>query len=319
MGVYQVGEVIRKTREGLGITQEELCEGICSVETLSRIETGKRSPSRAKFQALMERMGKCGERYMPFVHSGDMKMIVLAMDINIMLARHRYTETEKMLEEFRKEINLNDNVNRQFVEKTQALLDYSAGRITAKEKRKRLTQALIYTVPNYRDRTLPVGIYTRHELMIFCNIAYSYAHEDDLDTAIEMLRQVEHYFNTVHVSRDERAITETLMMSNLGQCLGIRGDTREAIEIEEKAVKMQLEGGISSNLDGLLYNVAYEKEVLKENKFLCQELLLQAYFVAEINGNKYLMNHIKKHIKSLYGDEISFIHQQGHQYYRGKA
>ncbi len=310
MGVYQVGEVIRKTREGLGITQEELCEGICSAETLSRIETGKRSPSRAKFQALMERMGKCSERYMPFVHSGDMKMIVLAMDINIMLARHRYAETEKMLEEFRQKIDLNDNVNRQFVEKTQALIDFYLHRITAKEKRERLTQALLYTVPNYKNRTLPIGIYSRHELMIFCNIACSYSDEDNLDIAIGMLRQVEHYFNTVHVSRDERVITETLMMSNLGQCLGIRGDTKEALEIEEKAVKMQLEGGISSNLDSLLYNVAYEKEVLKENEFLCQELLIQAYFVAEINGNKYLMNHIKEHIRKLYGDEISFIHQR---------
>lgn len=306
MGVYQIGEVIRKTREGLGITQEQLCDGICSVETLSRIENGKRAPSRTNFQALMERMGKCGEKFMPFVRSSDMEIIVKAMDINIMLARHRDEETEILLKELLEKINLRDNVNRQFVEKTQALIDYDLGRITVKEKRERLIQALLYTVPNYKDRTLPVGIYSRHELMIFCNIACSYSEEDDFDTAIEMLRQVQYYFNTVHVTRDERAITETLMMSNLGQCLGIRGDTKEAIEIEEKAAKMQLKWGNSSNLDSLLYNIAFENEILEKEAAFCQELLIQAYFVAELNGNRYMMNHIKKHIEKMYGDGIKF-------------
>lgn len=307
MGVYQIGEVIKRTREGFGITQEQLCDGICSVETLSRIENGKRAPSRTNFQALMERMGKSGEKFMPFVRSSDMEIIVKAMDINIMLARHRDEETEILLEELREKINLKDNVNRQFVEKTQVLLDYDLGRITAKEKRERLIQALLYTVPNYKDRTLPRGIYSRHELMIFCNIAGSYSDEGDLDTAIEMLRQVQYYFDTVHVTRDERAITETLMMSNLGRCLGIRGDTKEAIEIEERAAKMQLGWGNSSILDSLLYNIAFENEVLENEAAFCQERLIQAYFVAELNGNKVMMNHIKKHINKMYGDELRFI------------
>ena len=34
MGIYAVGEVIRRNRENIGMTQEELCDGICSVETL---------------------------------------------------------------------------------------------------------------------------------------------------------------------------------------------------------------------------------------------------------------------------------------------
>ena len=318
MGFYQVGEVIRKTREGLGLTQEQLCEGICSVETISRIENGKRAPSRTNFQALMERMGKSGEKYIPFVRTSDMKVIVKAMDINISLARHRYNETEKLLEELRPELDLRNNVNRQFVEKTQALIDYCLKRITSQEKRERLTQSLLYTVPNYKDRILPIGIYSRHELMIFCNIASSYADEGDLDTAIEMLRQIQHYFDTVHVTKDERAITEAMMMSNLGQCLGIRGDTKEALEIEKKAAQMQLNWGNSSNLDSLLYNIAFEKEVLKEDERECQELLLQAYVIAELNGNYYMKDHIKKHIKKLYGDEIIFSPQNYDHHYHDK-
>nr|WP_297873834.1 helix-turn-helix transcriptional regulator [uncultured Blautia sp.] len=67
MGLYYIGEVIKRTRESLGMTQEELSEGICTTETLSRIETGKRTPNRANFKALMERMGRCGEKYFPHI------------------------------------------------------------------------------------------------------------------------------------------------------------------------------------------------------------------------------------------------------------
>lgn len=74
MGVYLVGQVIKRTRESLGMTQEELSDGICSVETLSRIENGKRAPNRANFEALMERMGKCGKKYIPNVHHRNMEV-----------------------------------------------------------------------------------------------------------------------------------------------------------------------------------------------------------------------------------------------------
>lgn len=90
MGVYVIGQVIKRTREGLGMTQEQLCEGICSVETLSRIENGKRRPNRANFQALMERMGKSGEKYLPSVHSEDMEMMVWWKRIEQLVLKRKF-------------------------------------------------------------------------------------------------------------------------------------------------------------------------------------------------------------------------------------
>ena len=44
MNEFKLGTYIRKRREELGISQEELCEGFCSVPNLSRIETTSRTP-----------------------------------------------------------------------------------------------------------------------------------------------------------------------------------------------------------------------------------------------------------------------------------
>lgn len=40
-----IGSIIRKRRQELGLTQEQLCRGICETVTLSRIENGKQTPS----------------------------------------------------------------------------------------------------------------------------------------------------------------------------------------------------------------------------------------------------------------------------------
>lgn len=41
MNVYFLGEYIKKQREKLGLTQEQVCEGICEQVTLSRLENGR--------------------------------------------------------------------------------------------------------------------------------------------------------------------------------------------------------------------------------------------------------------------------------------
>ena len=45
---FLLGEYIRQRRLELGLTQEEVCDGICEPITLSRIENGKQTPSRAR-------------------------------------------------------------------------------------------------------------------------------------------------------------------------------------------------------------------------------------------------------------------------------
>lgn len=62
MANYRAGDVIRLTRQAVGMTQEMLCENICSVETLSRIENGKHKVKRDTYRRLMERMERIPEK-----------------------------------------------------------------------------------------------------------------------------------------------------------------------------------------------------------------------------------------------------------------
>lgn len=237
MGVYDVGEVIKRTRKSLGITQEELAYGICSTETLSRIESGKRTPNRANFQALMERMGKCGERYFPHIHVDTYERMEQWEKILSFHQAHRYREVLIELEEFEEKIDFDDWVNKQAVIRLKSLCRYHLGEIDIKECRKKLMLALRLTVPEWDGENIPKGVFTRTECFLFCNIAVSYMYEEKLNIALKLLRQMQQYFENTKIDEEERNISEGLLLSNLAQCLGRTGNTKEALEIERKELK----------------------------------------------------------------------------------
>ena len=63
MASYTIGELIRDARERLHYSQEELCYGICTPSTLSRIENGLQTPGRKTLEGLMQRLGVADRIY----------------------------------------------------------------------------------------------------------------------------------------------------------------------------------------------------------------------------------------------------------------
>lgn len=71
MGVRSTKDIIREARRKAGLTQEQMADGICSLQALSRIETGVSGVSPATFQALMERAGAPCHRFPVFAGKED--------------------------------------------------------------------------------------------------------------------------------------------------------------------------------------------------------------------------------------------------------
>ena len=302
MGVYQIGEVIKRIREGLGITQEELSDGICAVETLSRIECGKRTPSRANVKALMERLGRSGEMYLPTLHSLDMNMHTLSIQVSKLIASHRYEEAEQFLGELEKEVSMEDNVNLQFIIWGHTIIDVQLERISVPEALSGLEKALKYTIPSYRNSYLPHTIFTHQEVTVLCGMAILMKMDERAEEAIGLLEQLVKYFDTIQVSTDERSGAGALVLFNLGKMLGQIGESRKSLQIDERVRGICLSSGKAGSLSSVLYNIGYEKEVLDEDREECIELMREAYYVAELMKDERQRLHIKKHAVERYGD-----------------
>ena len=74
---YKLGEYIRQRRLDLGLTQEQVCAGICESVTLSRVENGKQTPSRNRINAILQRLGLPDDRYYALVTPEELEIEAL--------------------------------------------------------------------------------------------------------------------------------------------------------------------------------------------------------------------------------------------------
>lgn len=127
-----IGEAIRQRRLALGLTQEELCEGLCEPATLSRIENGRQSPSRSRVNALLQRLGLPNDRYFAILTPEEKTVDLLQKSIICYLEQYEMTKGEdkaqaKMaalseLEKLGKIVNTDDYIAKQFILTKRAVL-----------------------------------------------------------------------------------------------------------------------------------------------------------------------------------------------------
>jgi len=71
MGIRNAGAIIKEARLKAGLTQEQLSDGICSLNSLSFIETNRYGVSSSTFQALMAKAGSPCEAYPIFKNRNE--------------------------------------------------------------------------------------------------------------------------------------------------------------------------------------------------------------------------------------------------------
>ncbi|MCR4610264.1 MAG: helix-turn-helix domain-containing protein [Lachnospiraceae bacterium] len=97
----KIGEVVKQCRLSNGFTQEELCSGICSISTLSRIENGQQYPSRSVFTLLFEKMGEEEILYDDYMGDYDYEIYNLSYKVTTCLKRCDYPKAENYLNKLR--------------------------------------------------------------------------------------------------------------------------------------------------------------------------------------------------------------------------
>lgn len=76
MAVQKIGEVLYTLRTDKKIGQEELCRGLCSKTSLSRIENGERIPDRLLLNALLQRMGKSADKLSTILNAEEYRYLI---------------------------------------------------------------------------------------------------------------------------------------------------------------------------------------------------------------------------------------------------
>lgn len=152
-----LGEYIKQRRLDLGLTQEQLCDGICEPMTLSRLENGKQTPSRNRINALLQRLGLPDDRYFALLSKNELEMEALQKEIVACNATEKVPEGFEKLAQFEKLADPDDQIAQQFALRSRVLLGRLDGRYTPLEQIDLLMQAIQLTVPRFDLESIEVS------------------------------------------------------------------------------------------------------------------------------------------------------------------
>ena len=154
-----LGEYVKQRRLDLGLTQEQLCYGICEPMTLSRLENGKQTPSRNRINALLQRLGLPDDRYFALLSKNELEMEALQKEIVACNVTEKVPEGFEKLAQFEKLADPDDQIAQQFALRSRVLLGRLDGRYTPLEQIDLLMQAIQLTVPRFDLESIESFLY----------------------------------------------------------------------------------------------------------------------------------------------------------------
>ena len=188
-----LGEYVKQRRLDLGLTQEQLCDGICEPMTLSRLENGKQTPSRNRINALLQRLGLPDDRYFALLSKNELEMEALQKEIVACNATEKVPEGFEKLAQFEKLADPDDQIAQQFALRSRVLLGRLDGRYTPLEQIDLLMQAIQLTVPRFDLESIESFLYTRDEITIINQIGLAYSDAGQNKKAAEIYYQLLKY------------------------------------------------------------------------------------------------------------------------------
>lgn len=294
----------------LGLTQEELCEGICEAPTMSRIENGVQTPSRSKLNALLQRLGLPSEKFYALMSENEFEIEQLKNEIIDCNTRRLY---QLGLEKIDKLLNLceeEDHITQQFILRSRVLLGKMCnGTVvpyTVDEQLSMLLEAIQKTIPDFDMDEIASHWYSLDEMKIINQIGTVYGDNNELRKAIDIYYQLsKHIRKHITINNDNISIV-LLVTHNHSLYLCLEKRYHEAIEIAEWGWDTAIKWSRSSNIGGLLYVLA-EANYRLDNKEISKQYYLQSYYSYTLMKDYHNAEIISQNIKEYFGNILSTI------------
>lgn len=304
-----LGEFIKNRRMELGLTQEQLCEGICEPITISRLENGKQTPSRNRINALLQRLGLPGDRYYALLSKNEKEVAALRKEIRADEIRLRRAlerdQTEirermmKNLEQLEAIAEADDQITQQGILRSRAFLDDQS----PEEQLEMLLRAIKLTVPRFALETIDRGLYSLDETTLINGIASVYDQMGEVRVAAEIYRQLLKYVESHDRDLAEFAGHFCLVAHNYAITLERGKRYEESVELAQRGWQVCVEYGHYQLLPGFLSIMAECYWILGEEA-RARDLYYQAYYVYKAVRDEKNAVRVQKELKDHLNLEI---------------
>ena len=190
---YRLGDYIRQRRQELNLTQEQVCAGICEPVTLSRFENGRKTPSRTRINAILQRLGLPDDRYYALVTPEELEIEALEKEIVACNALKHVHEGFDKINQLEKIVKPDDQITQQFILRSKVLLGGLDKRYSSDERIQMLMQAIQMTIPNFRLSKIEDYLYTLDEMKLVNQIGNAYSLAGDNEKAADIFYRLLQY------------------------------------------------------------------------------------------------------------------------------
>lgn len=262
--IFSMKDVLRTRREMFGLTQEQLCEGICSVKSLRRAEKGQTDMQRETLKKLLNRLGLSGQMQWSRLITSDREVIRMAEELADYINDRKFSVASKQLESMKSWIDLDIPQNKQYFLEKQALLEFEQGKVTREEFVKMEKEALECTLRAenlYRKENVYL---TEQEITCIRNSWRGMEGKEKRELIDLIFRLYDNYALNNGLSQ-AISMYEFIAESAVNE-LGNNGEHVRAEEIDRKVIKASLScrriWDVHYNLYDILWN---ENEIMKKS------------------------------------------------------
>lgn len=304
--VYMIHEYLSSKRKEKGFTQETLSDGICEPETYSRVEGGKRAPSRKNFKALAERLDITWALYRGELVCEDFKAYELR---RLQRIANIEGDTEKSLSyvvELEGILDMSIVENYQYVKCQEYVIRYRLGEISIEEASEKLKEILFMTQKMDVD-TSRLVYYSQTEMEIVAHLAQLYRrcgkHKEGIDLIEIIAKQMEHS----RLSYEDQWNGFSFLFRVLSGLYFAIGEYDKSIQIAEYVKHNMFKRREGANLpvvfDEIADNLEHKgKQYSEEYK----KLYRYTYYVADFYGNQDIIGFAKKYYEENFDVSIKW-------------
>ena len=262
--IFSMKDVLRTRREMFGLTQEQLCEGICSVKSLRRAEKGQTDMQRETLKKLLNRLGLSGQMQWSRLITSDREVIRMAEELADYINDRKFSVASKQLESMKSRIDLDIPQNKQYFLEKQALLEFEQGKVTREEFIKMEKEALECTLRAenlYRKE----NVYLTEREIICIRNSWKGMEEKEKKESVKFL--LEFYGKNILKNGFSEAISmyEFVTESAVNE-LGNMGEHEWAEEIDRRAIRASLQCRRVWDVHYKLYDILWnENEIMKKS------------------------------------------------------
>lgn len=305
MAVYNIGEFIKEKRERMGITQDELCEGICSLPTMSRIESGTRMPKRETIIQIFQRLGIPAEMYPNYTTKSDLEVLYLVYQIRQSYNINDMATAKVLFSKLNGEYNNLPVPDKQFCRLFETVLKMNSGELNYAQALPELEDIMKMSCPNYSLDRLP-RLMTFEEINVLNNIAICYAKMNKIDIAIEIYYSIIGTYKLRASNIEDSLRTSPAIYYNLSKYLGLSGRYDECIRICEDGIRHIELSGKYRNYPSIMYNLAWVlvRRNSKGDMERAETILKKAYYTSIISWSKSLTEKVRYLYKEYFNKDL---------------